>query len=122
MNATTVDLCEIPGGVSPDGVYNFVNPPCLGYVVIIVGVVLGVISMLFAAGRLYINRHKMHLADCRYWKLLGNSDKEPLTSHRLYSYSCFDRCCLHRNNCLPWVFSAQPISLITPLTQLVEPF
>ncbi|ROW15543.1 hypothetical protein VPNG_02331 [Cytospora leucostoma] len=63
MTSTSADLCKIPAGVSPDGVYNFVDPPCLGFVVIAVGVVLGVISTALASGRLYLNRFRLHSAD-----------------------------------------------------------
>jgi hypothetical protein len=63
MESPTVDLCTIPAGVSPNGVYNFVDPPSLGGVVIAVGVVLGVISTALGVGRLYINRSKFHAAD-----------------------------------------------------------
>lgn len=63
MDSQTVDLCTIPAGVSPNGVYNFVNPPSLGVIVIAVGVVLGVVSTAFGVGRLYINRSKLHSAD-----------------------------------------------------------
>lgn len=63
MDSPNVDLCTIPAGVSPNGVYNFVNPPSLGGVVITVGVVLGVISTALGAGRLWINRSKLHSAD-----------------------------------------------------------
>ncbi|KAI5919908.1 hypothetical protein F4810DRAFT_465254 [Camillea tinctor] len=65
----TSDLCTIPAGMSPDGVYNFVNPPSLGPAVVAVGVVLCVISTAFSAGRLYITRNKMHSAD--YFTLLA---------------------------------------------------
>ncbi|KAI3317204.1 hypothetical protein HD806DRAFT_551018 [Xylariaceae sp. AK1471] len=57
------DLCKIPSGMSPNGVYNFDNPPSLGPAVIAVAVVLGVISTIFSIGRLYINRNKLHSAD-----------------------------------------------------------
>ncbi|KAI0965078.1 hypothetical protein F4678DRAFT_344530 [Xylaria arbuscula] len=58
-----VDLCQIPAGVSPNGVYNFTNPPSLGPAVVAVSVVLGVISTAFGVGRLYINRHRLRSAD-----------------------------------------------------------
>ncbi|KAI0868548.1 hypothetical protein GGS24DRAFT_207496 [Hypoxylon argillaceum] len=57
------DLCQIPAGVSPNGVYNFNNPPSLGPAVVAVSVTLGVISTAFGVGRLYINRDKLHSAD-----------------------------------------------------------
>ncbi|KAI1120717.1 hypothetical protein F5Y10DRAFT_283077 [Nemania abortiva] len=52
-------------GLSLDRTYNFVNPESLGPAVIAVGVVLATISTAFGAGRLYANRSKMHLADCK---------------------------------------------------------
>ncbi|KAI0398836.1 hypothetical protein F4802DRAFT_611348 [Xylaria palmicola] len=57
------DLCQVPAGMSPNGVYNFENPPSLGPAVVAVGVVLGVISTALGVGRLYINRKKLHSAD-----------------------------------------------------------
>ncbi|KAI1173438.1 hypothetical protein F4777DRAFT_447531 [Nemania sp. FL0916] len=57
------DLCQIPAGESPNGVYNFKNPPSLGPAVVAVSVVLGVISTAFGVGRLYINRNKFRSAD-----------------------------------------------------------
>ncbi|KAI5866711.1 hypothetical protein GGS23DRAFT_615277 [Durotheca rogersii] len=65
----SVDLCTIPAGVPPDGVSNFIDPPSLGPAVVAVGVVLCVISTVFSAGRLYVNRDTMHSAD--YFTLLG---------------------------------------------------
>lgn len=62
----TTDLCQIPSGVSPDGVYNFVNPDTLAPAVITVGVVLALISTTFCIGRIYVNYKKMHSADCKY--------------------------------------------------------
>ncbi|RWA06305.1 hypothetical protein EKO27_g8807 [Xylaria grammica] len=59
----TTDLCSIPAGVSPDGIYNFDNPPTLGPAVIAVAVVLGTISTAFGFARLYINRNMLHSAD-----------------------------------------------------------
>ncbi|KAG8156358.1 hypothetical protein KVR01_013810 [Diaporthe batatas] len=63
MDSSTVDTCSIPAGRSPNGVYNFIDPPSLGVAVIAVGVVLGAISTALAAGRLYINRSRLHAAD-----------------------------------------------------------
>lgn len=63
MDSSTVDTCSIPAGKSPNGVYNFVDPPSLGVAVIAVGVVLGAISTALAVGRLYINRSRLHAAD-----------------------------------------------------------
>ncbi|KAI0382407.1 hypothetical protein F5Y04DRAFT_279697 [Hypomontagnella monticulosa] len=63
------DFCNIPAGVSPNGVYNFIDPPSLGPAVISVGVVLCAVSTAFSVGRLYINRDKMHSAD--YFTLLA---------------------------------------------------
>jgi hypothetical protein len=63
--SSTFDLCAIPAGVSPDGTYNFVNPPTLGPAVVAVGVVLGVISTTFTIGRLFVNRNKLRSADCK---------------------------------------------------------
>ncbi|KAI1345672.1 hypothetical protein F5Y01DRAFT_322979 [Xylaria sp. FL0043] len=58
-----MDPCQIPAGISPNGVYNFENPPSLGPAVVAVSVVLGVISTAFGAGRLYINRNILNSAD-----------------------------------------------------------
>ncbi|KAI0394223.1 hypothetical protein F5Y17DRAFT_428750 [Xylariaceae sp. FL0594] len=58
-----LDLCQIPAGNPPNGVFNFDNPPSLGPVVIAVAVVLAVVSTVFCIGRLYINRHRMYSAD-----------------------------------------------------------
>lgn len=62
---STIDLCTIPAAVSPDGVYNFIDPPTLGPAVVAVGVTLAVISTTFAVARLFINRGKLHSADCK---------------------------------------------------------
>ncbi|KAI0168095.1 hypothetical protein BJ166DRAFT_577606 [Pestalotiopsis sp. NC0098] len=58
----TIDLCTYPAGKSPDGIYNFVDPPILGPAVVGVGVALGVVSTSIAAGRLYIDRKQWHPA------------------------------------------------------------
>lgn len=62
------DLCTVPLAKSPDGVYNFVDPPSLGSSVIAVGVVLCVISTTLSVVRLCINWNKMHSADCEFLK------------------------------------------------------
>jgi hypothetical protein len=61
----TIDLCAYPAGKSPDGRYNFVDPPILGPAVVGVGVALGVVSTSIAAGRLYIDRKQWHPAGCK---------------------------------------------------------
>lgn len=63
---TSLDLCTIPAGVPPNGVYNFVDPPTMAPAVIAVGIVLCVISTVFGAVRLYTNKNRMHSADCEF--------------------------------------------------------
>lgn len=63
MNSTK-DLCKIPAGKPPGGKYNFIDPPSLGPTVIAVGTTLLAISIAFTGGRLFINRSKLHSADC----------------------------------------------------------
>lgn len=71
MASTTapIDLCTIPAGVSPDGVYNFINPPSLFPPLLIVSVVLAAFSTIFVLGRLVVNRHKLKIAD--YMTFIG---------------------------------------------------
>jgi hypothetical protein len=57
------DPCLIPAGISPDGKYNFIDPPSLGPAILAVGITLMVISTAFTIGRLFINRKKLHSAD-----------------------------------------------------------
>ena len=61
----TQDLCQTPSGVSPNGVYNFIDPPSLGPAVLGVGISLTIVSTAFTVARLYIHRTKMHIADCK---------------------------------------------------------
>ncbi|KID72295.1 hypothetical protein MBR_08481, partial [Metarhizium brunneum ARSEF 3297] len=63
MNSTN-HLCKILAGRPPGGKYNFIDPPSLGPTVIAVGTTLLVISIAFTGGRLFINRSKLHSADC----------------------------------------------------------
>ncbi|KJK74563.1 hypothetical protein H634G_10092 [Metarhizium anisopliae BRIP 53293] len=63
MNSTN-DLCKIPAGKPPGGKYNFIDPPSLGPTVIAVGTTLLATSIAFTGGRLFINRSKLHSADC----------------------------------------------------------
>ncbi|KAI2610571.1 hypothetical protein GGR54DRAFT_373308 [Hypoxylon sp. NC1633] len=58
-----VDLCTIPIGVSPDGIYNFINPTTLAPVNISVSIVLIALSVSLTVGRIYMNRRRLHLAD-----------------------------------------------------------
>ncbi|KAK8113133.1 hypothetical protein PG984_013659 [Apiospora sp. TS-2023a] len=59
-----IDLCQIPAGTPPEGVApNFVNPTTLTPALVSVGVVLGVISTVFCAGRIYVNRNRLFIAD-----------------------------------------------------------
>ncbi|KAK4164099.1 hypothetical protein QBC43DRAFT_379012 [Cladorrhinum sp. PSN259] len=66
MNST-VDLCAIPAGVSPNGVYNFVDPPSLGPAVLGVGISLAVISTAFVIGRLCAYKKKARASDHFTW-------------------------------------------------------
>lgn len=61
---STKDLCKIPAGKPSGGKYNFIDPPSLGPTVIAVGTTLLAISIAFTGGRLFINRSKLHSADC----------------------------------------------------------
>ncbi|KAK6197108.1 hypothetical protein LQW54_010903 [Pestalotiopsis sp. IQ-011] len=63
MSTVGVDLCTIPAGTSPDGVYNFIDPPSQGPAVIAVGVSLCAISTTAIAVRLYVNRRSLRSAD-----------------------------------------------------------
>ncbi|KAF2829103.1 hypothetical protein CC86DRAFT_444281 [Ophiobolus disseminans] len=58
-----IDLCAISAGESPDGTFNFKNPPTLKPVYISVTAVLLAISVIMVSGRFYINRNKLHSAD-----------------------------------------------------------
>lgn len=59
-----IDLCAIPAGKPPNGVFNFENPPTLEAVYISVPAILITLSVVMVLGRLYINRNKLHYADC----------------------------------------------------------
>ncbi|KAF2992885.1 hypothetical protein E8E14_000146 [Neopestalotiopsis sp. 37M] len=63
MSTAGLDLCTIPAGTSPDGVYNFVDPPSQGPAVIAVGVTLCAISTAAISVRLYVNRNSLRSAD-----------------------------------------------------------
>lgn len=99
MNST-IDLCKIPAGKSPDGKYNFIDPPSLGPAVIAVGTTLLVLSTAFTTGRLFMNRNKLHSADCKTgtWEnyLEGNKDKDLLACRhhilRVLSQHCLYWC------------------------------
>ncbi|KAK4186806.1 hypothetical protein QBC35DRAFT_500328 [Podospora australis] len=56
-------LCAVPAGVSPNGIYNFVDPPSLGPAVFGVGISLAVISTMFVIGRTFAKRKKLQLSD-----------------------------------------------------------
>lgn len=64
MNASSVDLCTVPAGTSPDGQYNFENPETLGPTIIAIGVVLCTISVILVVGRIHVNQKKLGPADC----------------------------------------------------------
>lgn len=70
-SSTPTDLCALPAGVSPDGVYNFVNPPSLFPALLAVSIVLGVLSTMFVLGRLSVNRKKLRIADCMFPLLIS---------------------------------------------------
>jgi hypothetical protein len=100
----STDLCAIPAGVSPDGVYDFIDPPSLGPAVIAVGVVLCVISTTMTAGRLYNNRNMMHSADCK--PLFASEIRQAsiyanTTCYRLYTCRLFDKHRIHRRHLCP---------------------
>lgn len=64
------DLCNLPAAVSPSGVYNFTNPESMKTTVYSVSCILTVIASLLTAGRVWVNRRKLSLADCEYSLLL----------------------------------------------------
>lgn len=64
MDLSSVDLCTIPAGTSPDGHYNFENPKTLGPAILAIGVTLCTISVILVIGRVHINRRKLSSADC----------------------------------------------------------
>ncbi|KAI0473338.1 hypothetical protein GGR56DRAFT_698381 [Xylariaceae sp. FL0804] len=65
-----VDPCSIPAGVSPDGSPpNFVDPPSLQPAIIAISAVLLPIAITICAGRLFVNRKSLRLAD--YFMLVG---------------------------------------------------
>lgn len=64
MDLSSVDLCTVPAGKSPDGQYNFKNPKTLGPTIIAIGVVLCTISVILVIGRIHINKRKLGAADC----------------------------------------------------------
>ncbi|KAK0747390.1 hypothetical protein B0T21DRAFT_277230 [Apiosordaria backusii] len=67
--SSTPDLCARPAGVSPDGVYNLIDPPSLGPAVLGVGISLAVVSTSFVVGRLFTNRKKLHASE--YFTFIG---------------------------------------------------
>lgn len=59
-----LDLCLFPAQMPPNGqLSNFKNPTSLQVPAIAVGVVVTVISTIFTAIRVFVNRRKLHLAD-----------------------------------------------------------
>ncbi|EED23498.1 conserved hypothetical protein [Talaromyces stipitatus ATCC 10500] len=68
-SAAPTDLCALPAGVSPDGVYNFISPPSLFPALLVISVVLGAFSTIFVLGRLCVNRKKLRIAD--YMTFIG---------------------------------------------------
>lgn len=64
MDLSSVDLCTLPAAKSPDGHYNFENPKTLGPTIISIGVILCMISVILAVGRIHINQRKLRSADC----------------------------------------------------------
>lgn len=63
MTSTSVDLCTIPAGTSPDGQYNFENPKTLAPASHSVGVIFATISTSLTIGRVFINRKKLSAVD-----------------------------------------------------------
>jgi hypothetical protein len=59
-----IDLCAIPAGQPPDGIPNFKDPPTLEPIYVSVTAVLVTLSVAMVLGRLYMNRLKLHIADC----------------------------------------------------------
>lgn len=60
-----VDLCTLPLSANPDGSPpNFDDPPSLQPPLIALTAILLPFSVVITAGRLYINRHALKLADC----------------------------------------------------------
>ncbi|KAI1657786.1 hypothetical protein F4813DRAFT_73879 [Daldinia decipiens] len=58
-----IDLCQVPAGTPPDGVPNFLNPPSLGPALIGVTATMMAWTVIFLAGRLWVNRHRFQQAD-----------------------------------------------------------
>ncbi|KAI5927351.1 hypothetical protein F4810DRAFT_706720 [Camillea tinctor] len=58
-----LDLCQIPAGAPPDGTPNFRNPRSLAPAWIGVTVIMMTWTVIFLAGRLWINKRRLQLAD-----------------------------------------------------------
>jgi hypothetical protein len=59
-----IDLCSIPAGQPPNGIPNFKDPVTLEPVYVSVTAILVTLAVTMVLGRLYINRNKLHIADC----------------------------------------------------------
>lgn len=80
-----MDLCAIPGGHPPDGVLpNFENPPSLAPAMIAVMTLMSTFSILIVAGRLYVNRTRLHASDCGLYDYQRQMMGLRLTSPRPY--------------------------------------
>lgn len=60
----SIDLCTVPAGTSPNGLYNFDNPTTMAPAIISVGVILCTVSSTLTVCRVFVNRKKLFAADC----------------------------------------------------------
>lgn len=63
MAASEIDLCLIPSGTPPTGLPNFVNLPSLEPALIGITAAMMAWAIIFLTGRLWINRHRLQIAD-----------------------------------------------------------
>lgn len=63
MESPAVDLCKYSAGVPPTGVPNSIDPPTWEQAFIGTTAALMVWATVFLAGRLWINRRRLQLAD-----------------------------------------------------------
>jgi hypothetical protein len=62
------DLCAFPAMAPPPGeVSNFVDPPSLADTALGLAVFFTVWSVIFVAGRLYVNYRRLTIADCEFF-------------------------------------------------------